>query len=110
MNRSTRRAPRRLRRFVVGAVLVAFVGASLTTLAIATDTFGAGERWISLVARLERLMAGPVPDRATLETVLVDRAPRGRSVAGAHAGRLAARTGRQCTAVGRARRDADPAP
>jgi hypothetical protein len=60
---------------VVGAVLVAFIGASLTTLAIATDAFGAGERWISLVARVERLMAGPVPDRATLETVRVTEPP-----------------------------------
>jgi hypothetical protein len=75
VNRSTRRARRRFRRYVVGAVLVAFVGASLTTLAIATDAFGAGERWISLVARVERLMAGPVPDRATLETVRVTEPP-----------------------------------
>lgn len=74
MTRSTRRA-RRFRRYVVGAVLVAFVGASLTTLAIATDTFGAGERWISLMARVERLMAGPVPDRATLKTVRVTEPP-----------------------------------
>lgn len=74
MNRSTHRA-RRLRRYVVGAVLVAFVGASLTTLAIATDTFGAGERWISLMARVERLVAGPVPDRATLKTVRVTEPP-----------------------------------
>lgn len=74
MNRSTRRA-RRFRRYVVGAVLVAFVGASLTTLAIATDTFGAGERWISLMARVERLVAGPVPDRATLKTVRVTEPP-----------------------------------
>ena len=74
MTRSTRRA-RRFRRYVVGAVLVAFVGASLTTLAIATDTFGAGERWISLVARVERLMAGPVPVRETLKTVRVTEPP-----------------------------------
>jgi hypothetical protein len=75
VNRSTRRTHRRLRRYVVGAVLVAFVGASLATLAIATDTFGAGERWISLVARVERLMTGPVPDRATLKTVRVTEPP-----------------------------------
>lgn len=75
MNRSTRRAPRRLRRYLVGAVLVAFVGASLTTLAIATDTFGAGERWISLVSRVERFVVGPVPDRATLKTVRMTEPP-----------------------------------
>ena len=75
MNRSTRRAPSRLRRFVVGAVLVAVVGATLSTAAIATDTFGAGERWISLVSRIERFLAGPVPDRATRQTVLVTEPP-----------------------------------
>lgn len=75
MSRSTRRAPRRLRRFVVGAVGIAIVGATLTTLAIATDTFGAGEKWISVMERVERFMAGPVPDRATLETVRVTEPP-----------------------------------
>jgi hypothetical protein len=75
VNRSTRRAPRRLRRFVVGAVGIAFVGATLTTLAIATDTFGAGEKWLAVVGRVERFMAGPVPDRATLETVRVTEPP-----------------------------------
>jgi hypothetical protein len=60
---------------VVGAVLVAVVGTTLSTFAIATDTFGAGERWISLVSKVERLIAGPVPDRATLQTVLVTEPP-----------------------------------
>ena len=73
--RSTRRAPSRLRRFIVGAVGIAVVGATLTSLAIATDTFGAGERWISVVNRVERFMAGPPPDRATVETVLVTEPP-----------------------------------
>lgn len=75
MTRSTRRAHRRLRRFMVGAVLVAFVGGTLTSLAIATDAFGAGERWISLMDRVERLVAGPVPDRATRATVRVTAPP-----------------------------------
>jgi Papain-like cysteine protease AvrRpt2 len=75
VTRSTRRAHRRLRRFVVGALLVGVVGGTLTTLAIATDTFGAGERWITVVSKLERLIAGPVPDRATLKTVLVTEPP-----------------------------------
>jgi hypothetical protein len=60
---------------VLGAVLVAVVGATLTTFAIATDTLGAGERWISVVSKVERLMAGPVPDRATLQTVRVTEPP-----------------------------------
>ncbi len=75
MIRPTRRTHRRLRRFVVGAVLVAIVGASLTTVAIATDTFGAGERWISVLGRVERFIAGPVPDRPTLGTVRVTEPP-----------------------------------
>ena len=75
MNRSTRRAPSRIKRFVAGAVGIAVVGATLTTLAIASDTFGAGERWISVVNRVERFMAGPPPDRATVDTVLVTEPP-----------------------------------
>lgn len=75
MYRSTRRAPSRLRRFLVGVVGVAFVGATLTTLAVATDTFGAGEMWLRVVNRVERFMAGPVPDRPTIATVKVTEPP-----------------------------------
>ena len=75
MYRSTRRAPSRLRRFLVGVVGVAFVGGTLTTLAIATDTFGAGEMWMRVVNRVERFMAGPVPDRPTVATVRVTEPP-----------------------------------
>ena len=75
MYRSTRRAPSRLRRFLVGVVGVALVGGTLTTLAIATDTFGAGEMWMRVVNRVERFMAGPVPDRPTVATVRVTEPP-----------------------------------
>ena len=75
MTRSTRRATRRLRRFVVGAVVVAVLAGTLTSLAIATDAFGAGEKWLAVVNRFERFLAGPVPDRATRETVLVTEPP-----------------------------------
>jgi hypothetical protein len=71
----TRRARRRVRRFVVGAVLVAIVGAALGTFAVATDTFGAGQKWLALVNRVERFLAGPVPDRPTLGTVRVTEPP-----------------------------------
>jgi hypothetical protein len=73
--RPTRRAPSRLRRFLVGVVGIAFVGATLTTLAVATDTFGAGEMWLRVVNRVERFMAGPVPDRPTIATVKVTEPP-----------------------------------
>jgi hypothetical protein len=77
MARSTRRARRRrhLRRFVAGAVVVAILGASVMTVAIATDTFGAGEKWLAVVNRVERFLAGPVPDRPTRATVLVTEPP-----------------------------------
>ena len=75
MTRSTRRAHRRLRRFVLGAVVLAVLGGSVTSLAIATDTFGAGEKWLHLMSRVERFLAGPVPDRPTLGTVLVTEPP-----------------------------------
>ena len=75
MTRSTRRAPRRLQRVVVGAVGIAVVGGTLTTLAIATNTFGAGERWITVMSKVQRFVEGPVPDRPTLGTVLVTEPP-----------------------------------
>ncbi len=49
--------------------------ASIGTLAIATDTLGAGQRWESVLARVDRLLAGPVPDRPTLTTVRVTDPP-----------------------------------
>ncbi len=75
MARSTRRTRRRLRRFVAGALVVAVLGASVTTLAIATDALGAGEKWLAVVNRVERFLAGPVPDRPTRATVLVTEPP-----------------------------------
>lgn len=65
----------RLRRFVVGVVLLAVVGGALGTFLVATDTFGAGERWQSLLNRVDRFMRGPVPIRATVPTVLVTEPP-----------------------------------
>jgi hypothetical protein len=65
------RARRRLRRYVAIVVVLALLGGSLGVLAIATDTLGAGQRWDSLVARVDRFLAGPVPDRATVDTVEV---------------------------------------
>ncbi len=76
MIRPPTRAPRRrLRRFAVGAVLLAIVGGTLGTLLVATDTFGAGERWQSVLNRVDRLLAGPVPDRPTVGTVRVTEPP-----------------------------------
>ena len=76
----TRPAPRarrrlRLRRFVVGVLLLAIVGGTLGTFLVATDTFGAGERWQSVLTRVDRFFAGPPPDRPTLGTVRVTEPP-----------------------------------
>ncbi len=73
MHRPTRASRRR--RYVLGAVLVAIIGATLGTAAVATDTFGAGHRWLAVVNRVERFLAGPVPDRPTLSTVRVTEPP-----------------------------------
>jgi hypothetical protein len=75
VSRSPRRARRRLPTFVAGALVLAVVGTSLTTLAIASDTFGAGEKWLAVMNRIERFLAGPVPDRPTKATVLVTEPP-----------------------------------
>jgi Peptidase_C39 like family len=73
--RSTRRAPSRLQRFLVGVVGIALVGTSLTAIAVATDAFGAGGIWLRVVNRVERFMAGPVPHRPTVATVKVTEPP-----------------------------------
>lgn len=71
--RSTR--ARRLRRFVAVVGVLAVVGGLLGTLAIATDTLGAGGRWESVVARVDRFLAGPVPTREAPVTVRVTEPP-----------------------------------
>jgi hypothetical protein len=43
---------------------------------VATNAFGAGDLFERLVAKIERVIAGPVPDRATRPTVTVTAAPR----------------------------------
>ena len=72
--RSTRR-PSPLRRLIVGVIVLAILAGATTSVAIATDAFGAGQRWESLVARVDRFLAGPVPDRPTVATVRVTEPP-----------------------------------
>ena len=66
---------------MVGAVAITLVGLAVGSLAIATDALGAGQRWESVVARVERLIAGPVPDRPTVATVRVTEPPASASPA-----------------------------
>lgn len=51
------------------------VGGTMAVAAVATDTLGAGHRWESLVRRVDRFLAGPVPDRSAPVTVLVTEPP-----------------------------------
>ncbi len=76
-SRSTRRRTWRWRRVIAGALVLAVVGVTLTSLAIATDTLGAGQRWESVMRRVDRFLAGPVPDRAAPVTVRVTEPPLG---------------------------------
>jgi hypothetical protein len=48
---------------------------TLSGLAVATDALGAGRLFDRAVAKIDRIIAGPVPDRATVETVLVTPRP-----------------------------------
>ena len=67
----------RRRRFSIRRLLVIaiVVGAALGTFAISTDAFGAGNLFERAMDRIDRFIAGPVPDRPTDGTVLVTAPP-----------------------------------
>ena len=56
---STRR-PRRYGRLLVAFFALALAGSVLVAAAVATDALGAGQRWESVLARVDRFIAGPV--------------------------------------------------
>jgi hypothetical protein len=62
--------PRRRTAALVVALAVV-VGLIVGSTAIATDVLGAGHLWERAVAKVDRFLAGPVPDRAAPDTVLV---------------------------------------
>ena len=66
-----RRSHRRLLAVVALGLVVAIVGVG----AIATDTLGAADLFDRAIARVDRFLAGPVPDRAAPDTVLVSAPP-----------------------------------
>src|ERR1700675_3373576 len=71
-DRSRHRPPRfSLRLASVVVTLVAFLGG----LAVATDALGAGQLFDRAVARADRFMGGPPPDRPTIGTILVTPRP-----------------------------------
>jgi len=66
--------PRRLtwRRVVVAALVLSLVGVPLGGVAVATDTLGAGDLFERAVARIDRILAGPVPDRPAPATIIIE--------------------------------------
>ncbi|MDO8483821.1 MAG: hypothetical protein Q7S35_02610, partial [Candidatus Limnocylindrales bacterium] len=69
------RRPRR-RRSVRRVLLLAIgAGAVVATFAVSTDAFGAGHLFERAVTKIDRFIAGPVPDRPTDGTILVTPPP-----------------------------------
>lgn len=66
-----KRAHRRLLVIAALGLVVAIVGVG----AIATDTLGAADLLDRAIAKVDRFLAGPVPDRAEPDTVLVSAPP-----------------------------------
>ncbi|HEX5590421.1 MAG TPA: hypothetical protein VFX65_09050 [Candidatus Limnocylindrales bacterium] len=60
-----------MRRLGAIGLAVAVVGAA----AIWTDTLGAGDRWQAVLDRVDRFIAGPVPVRSSVPTVVVTLPP-----------------------------------
>ena len=73
VDRGRRRS--RLKIAVLVIVVLALAGGALGTAAIATNTLGAGHLFDRLVAKVDRFLAGPPPDRPTVEEVLVTPKP-----------------------------------
>ncbi|TAL05759.1 MAG: hypothetical protein EPO00_12310, partial [Chloroflexota bacterium] len=68
--------PRRRRRRVLRRLsLVALVLVVGSSGAVVTDAFGAGEAWQKVLDRVDRFVAGPVPDRPSIVTVVVTPPP-----------------------------------
>ncbi|HEX5148816.1 MAG TPA: hypothetical protein VFW02_07030 [Candidatus Limnocylindrales bacterium] len=58
------------------ALIAIVAGALIGVFAVSTDAFGAGNLFERAVARIDRFIAGPVPDRPSDGTILVTPAPR----------------------------------
>jgi hypothetical protein len=69
-----RRRARLLLLARVSVVLLA-LGITSASLAVYTNAYGVGDRFERLVARVDRFIAGPVPDRTTRPTVTVTAPP-----------------------------------
>jgi hypothetical protein len=70
-----RLVPHRRRTWFVLFLSVVLIGGALGLGAVAVNAFGAGTLFERLQSKVERLIAGPPPDRATLPTVEVTEPP-----------------------------------
>jgi peptidase C39-like protein len=64
--------PRRRTQLISGSAMVVLLGLAVGSTAVAVDAFGVGERFDHLVARVDRYLAGPPPDRPAPSTLLVE--------------------------------------
>jgi hypothetical protein len=69
-----RRRSRR-RTFLIALLALVLVGGALGGAAVATNTLGAGHLFERLVAKVDRFLSGPPPDRPTVTTVEVSDDP-----------------------------------
>jgi hypothetical protein len=65
----------RKKKALIAVVILALVGAVLGVAAISTDTLGAAHLYDRFVAKVDRFLAGPPPDRSTDPDVLVTPEP-----------------------------------
>jgi len=64
--------PIRRRTVMLGLVLTVVIGLVVGSTAVATDALGAGHLFERAVAKIDRFLAGPVPDRPAPGTILVE--------------------------------------
>jgi hypothetical protein len=64
--------PRRATQLVTALVLVCFVGAALGAGAVGVNAFGAGDKFDRLLAKIDRFIAGPPPDRPSAAEIIVN--------------------------------------
>ncbi len=77
--RIERRRRSRLRLAIVAILVLGLIGGALGAVAIATNTLGARVLYDRLLAKIDRVLAGPPPDRTTLPTVEVTPEPESPS-------------------------------